>query len=230
MKTIIKWLKSPVHIMMSLLLVAIVGMGTIAFFTDTEAAVNWIRFGAVTVETDETLEGLKKENIGVTAKGASDCFVRIRVDIPKVSYTGWDEQHHCAVITVGGQTYYAVPEGSETAEWDTISQITNGTDTWVKKDDGYWYLNDILSTDESAVFIDSIEYLSLYNNEDEIVPEVSEDMLTIPITSEAVQADNIVDLAKYTDSASGEVDYAAAAYAAFQIAAGNQNSSGSAIQ
>lgn len=190
------WFKSPIHIMAPLLVASVMIMGTVAYFTDVEAVVNTIRFGQISIETNETVSGLTKSNIGVTAQGNADCFVRIRVDVPTVSYTytGEDGQEYTA------QAMITLPGGEKIpdSEWLNYSKpITIGVGesayTWHKNaEDGFWYLDKTLSSGETALFINSIEYQNLYLNR-ELVGGITEDMLTIPITSEAVQADNIVD-------------------------------------
>ena len=196
------WFKSPIHIMAPLLVASVMIMGTVAYFTDVEAVVNTIRFGQISIETNETVSGLTKNNIGVTAQGNADCFVRIRVDVPTVSYTyiGEDGTEYTA------QAMIKLPEVEEpisASEWLTyntpISVTENGKKyTWYKdtSGDGFWYLDTTLSTQEvgqkTALFIKSITYEDLYRD-NELVGGITEDMLTIPIMSEAVQADNIVD-------------------------------------
>lgn len=191
------WFKSPIHIMAPLLVASVMIMGTVAYFTDVEAVVNTIRFGQISIETNEEVSGLTKKNIGVTAQGNADCFVRIRVDVPTVSYTYTGEDG----IEYTAQAMITLPESNETipaSEWlnystPIIIEVDESAYTWHKNtEDGFWYLDKTLSSGETALFIDSIEYQNLYLN-DELVGGITEDMLTIPITSEAVQADNIVD-------------------------------------
>ena len=190
------WFKSPIHIMAPLLVASVMIMGTVAYFTDVEAVVNTIRFGQISIVTNEEVSGLTKSNIGVTAQGNADCFVRIRVDVPTVSYTytGKDGKEYTA------QAMITLPGGDEISASDWLNHsgpITVGTGEsayhWYKNaEDGFWYLDKTLSSGETALFISSIEYQNLYLN-NELVSGITEDMLTIPITSEAVQADNIVD-------------------------------------
>ena len=214
--------------MAPLLVASVMIMGTVAYFTDVEAVVNTIRFGQISIETNETVSGLTKSNIGVTAQGNADCFVRIRVDVPTVSYTYTDEDGNKhteqAMITLpGGEVISA-------SDWLTydepISVTENGKEyTWYKdtSGDGFWYLDTTLSTQEvgqkTALFIESITYGDLYRD-GELVGGITEDMLTIPITSEAVQADNIVDdIQDDPDYQSG----AKLAMEAFERVAGKEN-------
>lgn len=204
MKRFKTWFQSPIHIMMPLVLAVVLVMGTLAYFTDVEAAINTIRFGEVSIETNEELEGITKKNIGVTAHGTSDCFVRIRVDVPTVKYT-----HVVDGEDVVGQAMITLENGRKLTaeEWlaygnapDETIQVTVGDTTyfWQKNPaDGFWYLNQAISTDVSIPFINEISYENLYivreDGSKELADGITEDMLSIPITSEAIQADNIVE-------------------------------------
>ena len=82
-----KMLNKSMKFGLALLLIAILAIGaTVAFFTDIEAAVNSITTGKVEVEVEEKVDGLTKSGIGVKATGTSKCYVRIRVDIPTLTY------------------------------------------------------------------------------------------------------------------------------------------------
>lgn len=220
MKKSKKWLKSPIHIMVPLVAAAVLVMGTVAYFTDVEAVVNTIRFGEISIETNETVEGLTKSNIGVTANGTSDCYVRIRVDVPTVSYTYTDDNGKLQTA----QAMITLPDGNEIsasvwAEYGEDSSITSDRKTWIKGNDGFWYLNQVLHTGDTALFIKEITYKGLYRDDgsgNKTLPgNITENMLTIPITSEAVQADNILtdeeknDIA--TDHPSNPIAYCAMA-------------------
>ena len=185
------WFKSPIHIMAPLLVASVMIMGTVAYFTDVEAVVNTIRFGQISIETNETVSGLTKSNIGVTAQGNADCFVRIRVDVPTVSYTDANGEKQEAQITLPNDNEMGV------SKWLKLTKIESGDYTWVKGDDGFWYLNEKISQETKVLFIKKISYENLYTVDasgNRTLPgNITEDMLTIPITSEAVQADNIVD-------------------------------------
>lgn len=186
------WFKSPIHIMAPLLVASVMIMGTVAYFTDVEAVVNTIRFGQISIETNETVSGLTKSNIGVTAQGNADCFVRIRVDVPTVSYTDAEGTEHEAQITLTDDT-----EVVASAWLNYFGVIKSGDYTWIKGDDGFWYLNEKISQGTEVLFIKEISYENLYtvdaSGKKTLPGNITEDMLTIPITSEAVQADNIVD-------------------------------------
>lgn len=202
--------------MAPLLVASVMIMGTVAYFTDVEAVVNTIRFGQISIETNETVSGLTKSNIGVTAQGNADCFVRIRVDVPTVSYTDANGTKHEAKITLA--------DGAEVgaSAWLNYSQsITSNGDTWVKGGDGFWYLDTKIKQRTEVLFIKEISYENLYTVDasgNKTLPgNITEDMLTIPITSEAVQADNIV------DDLEGTVFGADLAKAAFDRVAGKEN-------
>lgn len=185
------WFKSPIHIMAPLLVASVMIMGTVAYFTDVEAVVNTIRFGQISIETNEEVSGLTKSNIGVTAKGNADCFVRIRVDVPTVSYTDAEGEKQEAQITLADGKVIGA------SAWLNYSGAIKSEDyTWVKGNDGFWYLNEKISQGTEVLFIEKISYENLYTNDgtgSKLPGNITEDMLTIPITSEAVQADNIVD-------------------------------------
>ena len=200
--------------MAPLLVASVLIMGTVAYFTDVEAVVNTIRFGQISIETNETVSGLTKSNIGVTAQGNADCFVRIRVDVPTVSYTDAEGTEHEAQITLADGT-----EVGASAWLNYFDDIKSGDYTWIKGDDGFWYLNEKISQETEVLFIKKISYENLYTNDgtgSKLPGNITEDMLTIPITSEAVQADNIV------DDLEGTVSGADLAKAAFARVAGKE--------
>ena len=194
------WFKSPIHIMAPLLVASVMIMGTVAYFTDVEAVVNTIRFGQISIETNEEVSGLTKSNIGVTAQGNADCFVRIRVDVPTVSYTDANGEKQEAQITLADEKAIGA------SAWLTYSNdIEIGDYTWVKGDDGFWYLDTKIKQGTEVLFIKEISYENLYtvdaSGSKTLPGNITEDMLTIPITSEAVQADNIVDDSDETGAA-----------------------------
>ncbi|CDD55137.1 SipW-dependent-type signal peptide-containing protein [Clostridium sp. CAG:43] len=223
-----KMLNKSMKFGLALLLIAILAIGaTVAFFTDIEAAVNSISTGKVEVEVEEKVDGLTKSGIGVKATGTSKCYVRIRVDIPTLRYTYKDadgnEQVGSAVVT------YKPTEGPSVSKqigaWNRngsdiyVSDLydKNGTisASWVRKEDGYWYLSTALDPAQDgckkAIFLEAVTYPNLIQN-GKLPDGITEDMLAIPIIAEAVQADNMD-----VGSATG----ADAAYAAFEKANGN---------
>ncbi len=223
-----KMLNKSMKFGLALLLIAILAIGaTVAFFTDIEAAVNSISTGKVEVEVEEKVDGLTKSGIGVKATGTSKCYVRIRVDIPTLMYTYKDadgnKQVGSAVVT------YKLTEGQSVSKqidaWNCngsdiyVSDLydKNGTisASWVRKEDGYWYLSTALDPAQDgckkAIFLEAVTYPNLIQN-GKLPDGITEDMLAIPIIAEAVQADNMD-----VGSATG----ADAAYAAFEKANGN---------
>lgn len=223
-----KMLNKSMKFGLALLLIAILAIGaTVAFFTDIEAAVNSISTGKVEVEVEEKVDGLTKSNIGVKATGTSKCYVRIRVDIPTLTYTYKDadgnEQVGSAVVTykpkVGPNVSEMVDDWNSKGSDIYVSDLSdkNGTisASWVRKEDGYWYLSTALDPVQDgckkAIFLESVTYPNLIQN-GKLPDGITEDMLAIPIIAEAVQADNMD-----VDGKTG----AEAAYAAFKKANGN---------
>lgn len=222
MKNKVKWLKRPMHFGLALLLIAILTIGTtIAFFTDIEAAVNSITTGKIQIDIEEKVDGLTKNDIGVRAAGKSECYVRIRADIPTVTYKytdsdGQEQDGSARVIYPGGEI-----KGVDIATWNTIDEMyaeisrASGipdSAIWTRKDDGYWYLSGTLNRGDYAKFLISVTYPGLMRNGKVELPDgITHDMLTIPIISEAVQAEGI-DV--------GDATGVDAAYQAFRIVNG----------
>lgn len=223
-----KMLNKSMKFGLALLLIAILAIGaTVAFFTDIEAAVNSITTGKVEVEVEEKVDGLTKSGIGVKATGTSKCYVRIRVDIPTLTYTYKDadgkEQVGSAVVTYKPTEDPSVSKqiddwnrnGSDIYVSDLYDKNGTISASWVRKEDGYWYLSTALDPAQDgckkAIFLEAVTYPNLIQN-GKLPDGITEDMLAIPIIAEAVQADNMD-----VGSATG----ADAAYAAFEKANGN---------
>ena len=210
MKNVSKWLKQSMHLSLALLVTAVLGIGlTVAFFTDTEGAINRARVGEINVTTEEDVDGLTKSNIAVTSNGTSEAYVRMRVDIPTVTYSYLDGEESIE----GAQAMIRLPDlvdvmGVMTAtDWDSLpvgttipaiithadgSKEQNADIFWKKESDGFWYLSITLKQGESAEIIESITYPGLWDTTtnklvDPLPDGLTEDMLTIVITSEAVQ-------------------------------------------
>lgn len=225
MKNIKTWFKRPLHIVLALLLIAILGIGsTMAWFTDIEAAINNITTGQVDISTDEKVDNLTKTDIGVTSNGSVPCYVRMRVDVPDVTYSYTKDE----VLVDDAEALITPVDGTEikASAWESLTQTParvtrqNGTENaeWVKMNDGFWYLSVTLNQGDKAEIIESITYPGLWDVEsnkvvDPLPDGLTLDMLTIPITSEAVQSENI-DV--------GTATGADAAYAAFQVVSGQQ--------
>ena len=206
MKNKVKWLKRPMHFGLALLLIAILTIGTtIAFFTDIEAAVNSITTGKIQIDINEKVDGLTKNDIGVRAAGKSECYVRIRADIPTVTYKytdseGQGQDGSAWIIYPGNES------GVNIAAWNTINEMS------VLITRGYWYLSETLNQGDYVEFLTSVTYPGLMRDGKVELPDgITFDMLTIPIVSEAVQAEGI-DV--------GGATGADAAYQAFQIVNG----------
>ena len=124
MKNKVKWLKRPMHFGLALLLIAILTIGTtIAFFTDIEAAVNSITTGKIQIDINEKVDGLTKNDIGVRAAGKSECYVRIRADIPTVTYKYTDSEGQGQ----DGSAWIIYPgheRGVNIAAWTTINEMS----------------------------------------------------------------------------------------------------------
>lgn len=222
-----KMLNKSMKFGLALLLIAILAIGaTVAFFTDIEAAVNSISTGKVEVEVEEKVDDLTKSGIGVKATGTSKCYVRIRVDIPTLTYTYKDadgkEQVGSAVVTYKPTEDPSVSKqiddwncnGSDIYVSDLYDKNGTISASWVRKEDGYWYLSTALDPAQDgckkAIFLEAVTYPNLIQN-GKLPDGITEDMLAIPIIAEAVQADNMD-----VGSATG----ADAAYAAFEKANG----------
>lgn len=235
MNSKIGWLKKPAHFGLVLLLAVILGIGvTVAFFTDIEAAVNQFKTGKVEIELNEDVSNLKKSNIEVTGLGTSDSYVRIRADIPNVTYTYLDgeqnEREGQALIYDVEANPISATEWASPASWNPPNRLPAeivrdhsaeaGYD-WIKMDDGFWYLSTTLKKDEIARFLNEISFPGLWKDGTEgskgtVVTPLPDgltlEMLTIPIVAEAVQVEGI-------DVGEG-VTGAKAAEKAFQIVNG----------
>ena len=153
MKNITKWFKKSMHLSLALLVIAVLGIGlTVAFFTDTEGAINRVTVGKINITTGEDVSGLTKSNIDVTSNGTSEAYVRMRVDIPTVTYT------------------YMKADGTLT-------------------DDGRAQIFDVKGVEVTSRWeqLNSLDAIVVRSNGDQEPAKWTKDMLTIVITSEAVQ-------------------------------------------
>lgn len=224
MKRVARWLMKPAYLGFALLLASILGISaTMAFLTDREAAVNRFQTGKIELELNETVIGLTKTEIGVTSRGTSKCYVRVRANVPTVTYPYLTKE----LVRMEGQALLYDIQGREikASEWEVQSQLpavvvrgnttSEGTE-WVKKEDGFWYLSVTLNPGENALFLNEITYPGLWDepagNVINPLPDgLTLDMLTIPIAAEAVQAEGIP---------VGDLTGADAARQAFRIADG----------
>lgn len=197
MKNKIKWFKAPSHLAFALLLAAILGIAaTIAMFTDLEAAVNRITTGKIEIETDEEAGALTKTKIGVTSTGKSECYVRMRVDVPTVKYKIQDIEKEALIITLENREYTATEWGQLETGASLPAALNSGTSSWIKREDGYWYLNTTFNQNESAKILSKITYPDLWDMQrrkvvDPLPDGLTMDMLSISIVSEAVQVEGI---------------------------------------
>lgn len=171
-----------------------------AYFSDTEEAVNTVVMGEVDVDTDESITGpLTKENIGVTSNGKSECYVRMRVEIPTITYTYTTIENGITAAHTNQQAQITLLDGTviDASAWngygaETVLKTEYDGVNWIKKSDGFWYLTKTLKTGESADIIKMITYPGLVINDTISLPDgLTKDMLTVIVTSEAVQADNV---------------------------------------
>lgn len=215
MKSIKKWLNKSKFMAAALALTATLGVGmTVAYFTDIETAINKVLIGNVDISTDEAVTGIIKENIGITAAGTAESYIRVRVDIPELTYT--------YTVTEGGTekslegqaliTTFDNPSVELTAvQWNTgngpltaaVTRYNEEDNTtseetafWYKLDDGFWYLSTTLDEGDKAQIIKSLTYPGLWDSTTDAMVDplpmgVTLDMLSIPITSEAVQVENL---------------------------------------
>ena len=197
MESIKKWWKKSMHVSTVLLLIAILGIGlTMAYFTDTEAAINIFSTGKVSVETKENAEGFTKNGIGVTvANDSVPCYVRMRVDVPTLEYeTVTGDKKQAKIILADETTIVNAQEWNAYSEGETLPANINGTIVtagWTKYGE-FWYLSQTLAKGEWADIINSLTYEDLVDGTTKELPDgITFDMLTIPITSEAIQKEGI---------------------------------------
>lgn len=169
MKKIAKWLTTSKYMIPVLLLLVILGAGaTMAWFTDTEAAINVIRIGNSDITVTETVEGLKKTKIGIKNEGSVPVYVRMRVDYPiGISYTKKDgTTGTVSVETVRNQQY-----------------------SWTQEADGYWYYGGVVGPDSIVDLYESVE-LKVDNPADGEMERIK-DLLDITVYGECVQRDGL---------------------------------------
>lgn len=213
------WMQKKKHFLFAAAAIAVLTAGmSLAFFTDAETAANTMKTGSVQIETEETIDGLKKTDISVTGTGKSPCYVRMRVDVPVLKY---QEEGEAKILspkvsyntsndieeTVLGEKWNGYESGKEIGT-GINSSVQVKPDEWVKMEDGYWYLSKPLPAGAKAVLCNTVEYEDLLSNRTlELPAGISKDQLSILVYAEAVQSDHM-DV--------GESKGAEAAYAAFQ--------------
>lgn len=213
------WMQKKKPLLFAAAAIAVLTAGmSLAFFTDAETAANTMKTGSVQIETEETIDGLKKTDISVTGTGKSPCYVRMRVDVPVLKY---QDEGEAKVLspkvsyntsndieeTVSGEKWNSYKSGQKIGT-GTNSSVQVKPDKWVKMEDGYWYLSKPLPAGKTAVLCNTVEYEDLrHNGKLELPTGISKDQLSILVYAEAVQSDHM-DV--------GESKGAEAAYAAFQ--------------
>ncbi len=244
MKTMKERLRKPMYVVLALMMAAVVGISaTVAYFVDQEEAVNQIKIGGVQIHADETVDGLEKTDIGVQSSGTSKSYVRMIVNVPIVSYSYVEDgaskegaagiylyEENASAITVDedavsasqwtfypdGQEIPAVilPKGSvEGGMAGTQFRLAH----WQKQGD-YWYLSDPLNPGETARIIGRITYPGLMVAGSLRLPTgLSESMLTVTVSSEAVQAGD----GEIKDAQGNSLTGAAAAVRAFEQMTGS---------
>lgn len=183
-----------------LLVLAIHGKQTMALFTDQSNLINSGTAGKVQVDVKETVEGFSKKNIYMKNTGESDCYVRMRVEYPKI----------------------AELDGYNSARREFLEVVPGVGDKWTKNNsDGYFYYNDVLPSEgETEKLYNSISYnFDQDENGAAILPDgVSKDQLQIIVYGEAVQSAYIAD-----DYEPGTTYVNVADYAFHQLKKNTQN-------
>ncbi len=120
-----------------------------------------------------------------------------------------------------GQAVITLPDGTEkkVSEWNKLKEIRLENDEYWEKnsEDGCWYYSGTLSIGETALFLEAVTYPGLWDEAegqlaDPLPDGLTVDMLSIPITSEAVQAANI-DVGDKTGAQAAMAAFAQAAQA-----------------
>lgn len=170
MKKIAEWLRAQKGLVFALALVAFLGVGaTMAWFTDTEAAVNTLTVGNGDITVDEKIVGLEKRNIGIKNEGSVPVYVRMRVDVPE------------------GITYIA--SDSDAPQEVTFTFIPKEPTGWTHGDDGYWYYDESVEPDKE--FITLFNSIKLSSKIPESQMELIKDMLDITVYGECVQSEGL---------------------------------------
>lgn len=161
----------------SLALVAALGVGaTLAYFTDSDTALNTITMGNVDIDLEEPefdpdgdgegeiddvkpgQEIVKDPTITVKANSA-DAYLRAKI------------------------TY----EGLSDTQAEELEELITFQDGWVKSEDGYYYFQYVVSEfseDQKIVFFNMVTIPSSWGN------EMAEKTFKIDVQAEAIQADN----------------------------------------
>ena len=160
----------------SLALVAALGVGaTLAYFTDSDTALNTITMGKVDIDLDEPNfdpgdDDDTIENIKPGQQIVKDPTITVKA--------GSEAAYLRALITYEGLT----PEQEKQLEANIAIQ-----DGWVKSSDGYYYFQNVVNksdVDQEIVFFNKVTIPTEWGN------EMAEETFKIDVQAEAIQADN----------------------------------------
>lgn len=175
---------------------------SIAFFTDSSSIHAGWRAGSVQVETLEEEDGMSIGQIRVRSSGSTECYVRMRADIPTISWKvlknlRWTTKQ-VAIRLPGEESSITADDWQKLEEIPTVVVSRDGTRqeaSWIRQEDGFWYLDKSMEYGDEAVLIEELDYPELSQ---ELLQELSQklqgvnaEMLTVPVVSEAVQARNL---------------------------------------
>lgn len=161
----------------SLALVAALGVGaTLAYFTDSDTALNTITMGNVDIDLEEPEfdpDGDGEGEIDDVKPGqeiVKDPTITVKAD-SEAAYLR-------ALITYEGLT------AEQAEQLETNIDIQDG---WIKSSDGYYYFQNVVNksdVDQKIVFFDKVTIPTVWGN------EMAEKTFKIDVQAEAIQADN----------------------------------------
>ena len=180
--------KSIISMVAALALVGAIGVGsTLAYFTDSDAALNIVTMGHVKIDLTEksgeeitTDKGLVFKNIVpgdvllknpiiTVVKDSEACYLRAKIEV-----SGLKE----------------IKVGDETKDYTgaLLDNINIGTDWVLNEDDGYYYYQNKIEKnrdeDQPVSLFTTVTIPTTWGN------EVADTTFNIAITAEAIQADN----------------------------------------
>ena len=182
--------KKIVSLCIVVALLAIAGMGTLAYFTDSGTAHNVITTGKIDITlNDKTIEAgvevdfpedgvfgvMPTETVdkivSVTNSGVNDAWVRIRIEP--------------AIFAADGSKlpiYFTDKSGTETPAF--VIWLT-GSEKWICGADGLWYYTESLAPGKTTdILFDKVTFAATLGN------EYQNCTATIDVTAEAVQTVN----------------------------------------
>lgn len=125
-KILIIWLSSLA--LCVLLVLGLYGRQTLALLGAQTQVANTGVAGQITVEIDSRTDELKQSDIGLINTGTSECYVRMRVEMPNEKITGTGAQESLFIGT-----------------FNTLA--------WTLGDDGYYYYNEVLPAGEKTDYL-----------------------------------------------------------------------------